>query len=222
MLPTYLKPSCYKIFKRFWCVFEDFQTFKFAFVIIRIVSVFLHATFHITTVQFPKLLRSAVLIFVLGVNPIYAQSSEISILKTKRENIQKLVRAYQDSLADLGFIISELESGNSVDYSETFFYKKTRIKNTTVVSKASTSKSGSKRADTITSRDQVKSNFSRNESKISKKKSTSSFSKISKPTIQTKKYRTRVGAICRDGTRSYATGRGACSHHGGVSRWLVE
>lgn len=30
----------------------------------------------------------------------------------------------------------------------------------------------------------------------------------------------RVGAICRDGTRSYATGRGACSHHGGVDHWL--
>lgn len=30
----------------------------------------------------------------------------------------------------------------------------------------------------------------------------------------------RVGAICGDGTRSYATGRGACSWHGGVSRWL--
>ena len=30
----------------------------------------------------------------------------------------------------------------------------------------------------------------------------------------------RTGAICRDGTRSSATGRGACSHHKGVSRWL--
>jgi hypothetical protein len=30
----------------------------------------------------------------------------------------------------------------------------------------------------------------------------------------------RIGAICRDGTRSYATGRGACSHHGGVDYWL--
>lgn len=30
----------------------------------------------------------------------------------------------------------------------------------------------------------------------------------------------RTGAICRDGWRSYATGRGACSHHGGVSYWL--
>lgn len=29
----------------------------------------------------------------------------------------------------------------------------------------------------------------------------------------------RTGAICRDGTRSSATGRGACSHHGGVDRW---
>lgn len=32
----------------------------------------------------------------------------------------------------------------------------------------------------------------------------------------------RVGAICRDGWRSSATGRGACSHHGGVSEWLYE
>lgn len=30
----------------------------------------------------------------------------------------------------------------------------------------------------------------------------------------------RTGAICRDGSRSYATGRGACSHHGGVDHWL--
>lgn len=30
----------------------------------------------------------------------------------------------------------------------------------------------------------------------------------------------RTGAICRDGWRSTATGRGACSHHGGVSYWL--
>ena len=33
---------------------------------------------------------------------------------------------------------------------------------------------------------------------------------------------TRVGAICCDGTRSYATGRGACSHHGGVCQWLYR
>jgi hypothetical protein len=32
----------------------------------------------------------------------------------------------------------------------------------------------------------------------------------------------RVGAICKDGTRSSATGRGACSHHGGVARWLYN
>lgn len=30
----------------------------------------------------------------------------------------------------------------------------------------------------------------------------------------------RVGAICKDGTTSEATGRGACSHHGGVREWL--
>jgi hypothetical protein len=30
----------------------------------------------------------------------------------------------------------------------------------------------------------------------------------------------RIGAICRDGSHSNATGRGACSHHGGVDHWL--
>jgi hypothetical protein len=32
----------------------------------------------------------------------------------------------------------------------------------------------------------------------------------------------RIGAICRDGTRSTATGSGACSHHGGVAYWLYR
>lgn len=32
----------------------------------------------------------------------------------------------------------------------------------------------------------------------------------------------RVGAVCNDGTRSKATGRGACSHHGGVKYWLYK
>lgn len=32
----------------------------------------------------------------------------------------------------------------------------------------------------------------------------------------------RVGAICKDGTRSTATGSGACSGHGGVSTWLYR
>lgn len=32
----------------------------------------------------------------------------------------------------------------------------------------------------------------------------------------------RTGCICNDGSRSYATGRGACSHHGGVDHWLYE
>ncbi|MBQ6149533.1 G5 domain-containing protein [Candidatus Saccharibacteria bacterium] len=30
----------------------------------------------------------------------------------------------------------------------------------------------------------------------------------------------RSGAICKDGWRSSATGRGACSHHGGVAYWI--
>lgn len=33
-------------------------------------------------------------------------------------------------------------------------------------------------------------------------------------------YYERSGAICRDGTRSYSTGRGTCSWHGGVDYWL--
>ena len=32
----------------------------------------------------------------------------------------------------------------------------------------------------------------------------------------------RVGARCRDGSRSNATGRGACSHHGGVAYWITD
>ena len=32
----------------------------------------------------------------------------------------------------------------------------------------------------------------------------------------------RVGAICRDGWHSYSTGRGTCSHHGGVDYWLID
>lgn len=32
----------------------------------------------------------------------------------------------------------------------------------------------------------------------------------------------RTGAKCKDGTTSSATGRGACSHHGGVSYWITK
>ena len=35
-------------------------------------------------------------------------------------------------------------------------------------------------------------------------------------------YEIRTGAVCRDGTSSSATGRGACSHHGGVSYWTTK
>ena len=40
--------------------------------------------------------------------------------------------------------------------------------------------------------------------------------------IKTNNLKTRIGAVCKDGTTSRATGRGACSHHGGVSYWLYE
>lgn len=32
--------------------------------------------------------------------------------------------------------------------------------------------------------------------------------------------RSRIGAVCMDGTRSYSTGSGTCSNHGGVDYWL--
>ena len=36
------------------------------------------------------------------------------------------------------------------------------------------------------------------------------------------KSKVRIGAVCNDGTYSTATGRGACSHHGGVAYWVYE
>ena len=41
-----------------------------------------------------------------------------------------------------------------------------------------------------------------------------------KKALKTKEY--RIGAICSDGWESSATGRGACSWHGGVKEWLKE
>jgi hypothetical protein len=32
----------------------------------------------------------------------------------------------------------------------------------------------------------------------------------------------RTGAICNDGTKSTATGTGACSTHGGVKYWICK
>jgi hypothetical protein len=43
-----------------------------------------------------------------------------------------------------------------------------------------------------------------------------------KPKKETQAYQVRTGATCCDGSRSYATGRGACSHHGGVCQWLYQ
>ena len=48
----------------------------------------------------------------------------------------------------------------------------------------------------------------------------SNYVKKGKAVASTHSY--RVGAVCKDGTGSSATGRGACSHHGGVSYWLTE
>lgn len=35
-------------------------------------------------------------------------------------------------------------------------------------------------------------------------------------------YTTRVGAICMDGSKTDATGSGACSNHGGVNYWVCK
>lgn len=32
----------------------------------------------------------------------------------------------------------------------------------------------------------------------------------------------RVGAICKDGIKSYSTGRGTCSEHNGVQKWQCD
>ena len=35
-----------------------------------------------------------------------------------------------------------------------------------------------------------------------------------------KKMSKRIGGICKDGTYTTATGRGAGSHHGGIAQWI--
>lgn len=42
------------------------------------------------------------------------------------------------------------------------------------------------------------------------------------PTKDSNAQHVRTGCVCNDGTRSTATGRGACSHHGGVKYWLYK
>jgi hypothetical protein len=46
------------------------------------------------------------------------------------------------------------------------------------------------------------------------------YKPLTLPTYQSSGGGGRVGAICNDGWKSSATGRGACSHHGGVDYWL--
>jgi hypothetical protein len=37
--------------------------------------------------------------------------------------------------------------------------------------------------------------------------------------LYTTSSRKKVGATCEDGWKSYSTGSGTCSHHGGVEHW---
>lgn len=45
---------------------------------------------------------------------------------------------------------------------------------------------------------------------------------LKKGKCQISYYTVRTGAVCKDGTHSSATGRGACSHHGGVAYWKTK
>lgn len=49
-----------------------------------------------------------------------------------------------------------------------------------------------------------------------------SAEKLASECRERSKYSYRVGAICRDGWRSSSTGRGTCSHHGGVKEWIMK
>uniref|UniRef100_A0A914QG07 Uncharacterized protein n=1 Tax=Panagrolaimus davidi TaxID=227884 RepID=A0A914QG07_9BILA len=42
------------------------------------------------------------------------------------------------------------------------------------------------------------------------------------PKFEPPRQRVRIGAICVDGWHSSSTGRGTCSHHGGVREWLYK
>lgn len=173
-----------------------------------------------------NLFKITILIFIWGVQLVCAQASEIRILEVKRENIQKIMRVYQDSLADLDFLIAELNAGSSVDYSEVVYYKKVQTKNETKKSELVISNSGPNKIGTQASSSNkakaISPYFKKNINR-KVKDNVNRSSPITLPEkVQTKKYRRRVGAICNDGSRSYATGRGACSHHGGVRHWLIE
>jgi hypothetical protein len=45
---------------------------------------------------------------------------------------------------------------------------------------------------------------------------------ICRKCLENLKYKYRVGAICKYGWRSTATGSGACSHHSRVMEWIYE
>jgi uncharacterized protein YgiM (DUF1202 family) len=45
---------------------------------------------------------------------------------------------------------------------------------------------------------------------------------ISKGKTEVTYYTVKIGANCKDGSSSKATGRGACSHHGGVRSWKTR
>jgi len=172
-----------------------------------------------------KLFTTTILIINLAISSLSGQSSEIRTLDAKKTKIQILIRAYQDTLADLDFMISELQSGSLVDYPELLHFKRPKTKNENILPKFSNNGDGNGVSqDNYLNSSEVKliNAASQRTSIKLVKKANNTLPRTYKPKVQPQIYKRRVGAICRDGTRSYATGRGACSHHGGVSHWLVE
>lgn len=163
-----------------------------------------------------------------------AQSFEAEHLELKQKQFQQLIRTYQDSLADVDYLLAALHDGDIQEPDNFLDYSKPSIKGSKTVPVQNNPKLGYEQNRITKSTLSIKADADEArqiEFYTTKKKSlTSKFDSSnnansrqqSKPRI-VKNYGTRrVGAICRDGTRSSATGRGACSHHRGVSYWLVE
>lgn len=167
-----------------------------------------------------------------------AQSINLKDLELKQKKFEQVIRAYEDSLADVNYLLAMLQDGdiqNSEDITEELLiYITPSFSHEKKIFVPSLPESGhyQNNISEYTSASKAETNIapekiSRSIEKTARRTKLTS-SKIANPGKQrkpqtVKNYSSRrVGAICRDGTRSYATGRGACSHHGGVSYWLFE
>ena len=163
-----------------------------------------------------------------------AQSFEAEHLELKQKKFRHLIRSYQDSLADVDYLLATLQEGDNQESDYYLAKNKPSVIGSEEVPIQKNQKHENEQHSTTKYTPFVK--VSTEGERIIAPQSTKNNALTSKfagsnngnsrqqkkPRVE-KNYGTkRVGAICRDGTRSYATGRGACSHHGGVSHWLVE